>query len=82
MRATCEKLERAAPETDRFAMLIRDTVDREVRIAALGALWEVALADGADDPAETAVIDAARHAMGLTEAETAAARSLAAGGAQ
>ena len=77
MRATCEKLERQAPGSGRFAALIRDRVSEEARIRALEALWEVALADGHDDASELAVIETAREALGLSDAQDAAARAMA-----
>jgi len=47
VRATCEKLHAAAPETDTFGRLIRETTGLEERLAALDALWEVVLRGGA-----------------------------------
>ena len=79
MRATCEKLEHAAPDSDRFGHLIRETVPRGTRRAALAALWEVVLSDGETPKQELHVLDAARTAMGLTEQESDAARARAAG---
>jgi len=75
MRATCERLERAAPGTDRFGHMIRDCVSIGSRAAALEALWEVVLSDGDCAPEEVAVLDRARAAMGLGEADSAAARA-------
>ena len=80
MRATCERLARQAPETERFAHLIRETVSFEARVQALGALWEVVLADGSIDAAEERVIEEAREALGLSEADSARARAIASGG--
>lgn len=79
MRATCEKLEKQAPNTDRFAHLIRETVSFEARIDALEAMWEVLLADGVHRAEELAVIEAARVAMGLSEADSDTARTIADG---
>jgi len=75
MRATCERLERAAPDTDRFGHMIRDRVRAEARHAALVALWEVVLSDGDCAPEEVAVLDRARVAMGLNDTDSAAARA-------
>ena len=77
MRATCEKLERQAPDTERFAEIIRATISHAARVDALEAMWEVLLADGITHQAEFAVIEAARVAMGLSEAENATARATA-----
>lgn len=79
MRALCERLEHEAPETDTFGHVIRESVRLEARLAALEALWEVVLADGESAPEELAVLDAARVAMGLSDADSAAARALAEG---
>jgi uncharacterized tellurite resistance protein B-like protein len=75
MRAVCERLERAAPGTDRFGHMIRDCVRVDARIDALEALWEVVLSDGDCAPEEIAALDRAREAMGLGEADSAAARA-------
>ncbi|MGX0878506.1 putative tellurite resistance protein B-like protein [Roseovarius sp. MBR-154] len=75
MRAICERLEHAAPETDRFGHLIRETVSLEARVAALETLWEVVLADGESEPRELQVLDAAREAMGLSPADSDTARA-------
>lgn len=76
VRATCEKLHAAAPETDTFGKLIRETTDLKERLAALDALWEVVLADGNSDEGEIKIVEEARAAMGLSfkDSETARAR--------
>ena len=79
MRATCEKLETLAPDTDSFAALIRETVSREGRMETLRALWQVLLADGLERPEEVKVINATRKALGLSEDENNAARAMADG---
>lgn len=77
MRATSEKLEREAPETDRFAQIIRETVSFEARVDLMEALWEVVLADGEVDPSELRVMEATVKAFGLSEADSAQARQMA-----
>lgn len=79
MRAICERLDGAAPDTDRFAHLIRETVSFEARIDALEALWEVVLADGERHQEELSVVDHVREAMGLSEADSDKARAIAEG---
>ncbi|MDK3016089.1 tellurite resistance TerB family protein [Pseudodonghicola flavimaris] len=74
VRATCEKLHAAAPETDTFGKLIRETTGLENRLAALEALWEVVLADGSQKEGELKIVDDARRAMGLSIADNQAAR--------
>ncbi len=77
MRATSEKLEKQAPQTDRFAIIIRETVSFEARVDALEALWEVVLADDDIADEELRVIEAARNALGLSEDDSARARAVA-----
>lgn len=79
MRATCERLESHAPETDDFAALIRDTVPHDGRVETLRALWQVLLADGLERPEELTVLDATRAALGLSHEDSAAARAAATG---
>ena len=75
MRATCERLDRAAPNTARFAHLIRETVSFEARADALEALWEVVLADGAIQSSEEALCEEVREALGLSHEDAAKART-------
>ncbi|MGR3758973.1 tellurite resistance TerB family protein [Roseobacteraceae bacterium NS-SX3] len=74
VRATCEKLHAAAPETDTFGRLIRETTGLEERLAALDALWEVVLADGDEHEGEVRIVDDACKAMGLSYNDNQAAR--------
>ena len=74
VRATCEKLHAAAPETDTFGKLIRETTDLYERLAAMEALWEVVLADGNSDEGEIKIVEEARIAMGLSYNDSQAAR--------
>lgn len=74
VRATCEKLHAAAPETDTFGKLIRETTDLKERLAALDALWEVVLADGNSDEGEMKIVEEARIAMGLSFKDSQIAR--------
>ena len=75
VRATCEKLHAAAPETDTFGKLIRETTDLEERLAALDALWEVVLADNLEREGELRIVEEARKAMGLSYTDSQAART-------
>ncbi|MBO9432831.1 TerB family tellurite resistance protein [Ruegeria sp. R13_0] len=74
VRATCEKLHAAAPDTDTFGKLIRETTDLNERLAALDALWEVVLADGDTDEGEVKIVEEARVAMGLSFNDSKSAR--------
>lgn len=75
VRATCEKLHAAAPETDTFGKLIRETTGLEERLAALDALWEVVLADGEQREGELKILEEARIAMGLSRKDSDSARA-------
>ncbi|SDD15339.1 TerB family tellurite resistance protein [Ruegeria marina] len=79
VRATCEKLHAAAPDTDTFGKLIRETTGIDERLAALDALWEVVLADGEEREGEVKIVEEARIAMGLSgkDSDDARARILA-----
>lgn len=74
VRATCEKLHAAAPETDTFGRLIRETTGLEERLAALDALWEVVLADANEHVAEVKLLEEARKSMGLSVIDSRRAR--------
>ncbi|MBY5975263.1 TerB family tellurite resistance protein [Phaeobacter italicus] len=74
VRAACEKLHAAAPETDTFGKLIRETTGLEERLAALDALWEVVLADEREHPGEIRIVEDARKAMGLSRNDSDKAR--------
>ena len=74
VRATCEKLHAAAPDTDTFGKLIRETTGLEERLAALDALWEVVLADGEMKEGELRIVEDARKAMGLSFNDSTEAR--------
>lgn len=77
IRATCERLHAAAPETDVFAALIRDTMGLEDRLSVLEAVWQVVLADGQEKEAELRIVESIRKALGLTPAESQAVRAAA-----
>lgn len=74
VRATCEKLHAAAPDTDTFGKLIRETTGVTERLAAIEALWEVVLADGEQKEGELRIVEDARKAMGLSYNDSEAAR--------
>lgn len=74
VRATCEKLHAAAPDTNTFGKLIRETTGLQERLSALDALWEVVLADGEQHEGEMKIVEDARKAMGLSRADSENAR--------
>ena len=73
MRATCEKLQAAAPLSGGFAELIRKELSHDERMEALCDLWRVVMVDGDEDPGEVMIVEAVRAALGLTEADSARA---------
>ena len=75
VRASCEKLHAAAPETDTFGRLIRETTGLEERLAALDALWEVVLADNREHEGEIEIVNDACKAMGLSVIDNKRARA-------
>ncbi len=75
VRATCEKLHTAAPDTDTFGRLIRETTGLEDRLSALDALWEVVLADGIEREGEVEIVNDACQAMGLSIKDNTRARA-------
>jgi uncharacterized tellurite resistance protein B-like protein len=75
MRATCEKLQARAPDSDEFAGLIRKELPEEDRLEALSDLWKVVMADGEQHETEVAIVEAVRQALGLSEEQSAVARA-------
>ena len=74
LRRKAEALESEAADTVRFTRALKDTVPLEGRSALLEALWRVALADGARDADEDALIRLASGLLGLTDRDSALAR--------
>ncbi len=72
--ASAEGLESEAPDTIRFTRAIKDAVVYEDRIAVIEALWQVALADGARDAKEDALIRMASSFLGVSDMDSAQAR--------
>ncbi|MEP3345409.1 MAG: TerB family tellurite resistance protein [Litoreibacter sp.] len=56
MRADCERLEKAAPDTKEFVELVNANIPADQRNALLEALADVASADGIQHPEEQALI--------------------------
>ena len=74
LRARAEVLESEAPDTVRFTRAIKDAVAYEDRIGVVEALWSVALADGARDAEEDALIRLAANLLGVNDRDSAMAR--------
>lgn len=75
MRATCEKLESAAPGTPDFALLIRQTVDYPHRLEMVQKLWRVIMADGDHVPAEDDSLREIEAMLGIAPADSPAAQN-------
>ena len=69
-----EVLEGQAPDTVRFTRAIKDAVPYENRLAVIGALWQVVLADGTRDPEEDALLRLVSNLLGITDQDSARAR--------
>lgn len=74
LRAECEALERHAPGTPEFAKILRQEVPYADRKALGDAMWAVAMADGKRDDDEELQLLATETALGLSDADIAAAR--------
>jgi uncharacterized tellurite resistance protein B-like protein len=78
LRVQAETLEAEAPDTVRFTRALKETVALEERAGLLQAMWAVALADGARDADEEALLRLVASLLGLTDVESALARRKAA----
>jgi uncharacterized tellurite resistance protein B-like protein len=74
LRKEAEVLESEAPDTVRFTRAIKDAVPYEERVAVIEALWLVALADGARDGAEDALVRMVSSMLGVSDQDSAMAR--------
>lgn len=66
MRAQCEKLEEAMPDTDELAAVLRDAVGTDEAEAALRALWAVVFADGLEQEEEDDVLHHVEAVLGIS----------------
>ena len=78
LRATCEALERDAPGTPEFAVILRDTIPYAERLGLAFAMWQVLLSDGHSAEIEEATLHQIEAALGITseDSETIQARAL------
>ena len=79
MRADGDRLEHVAPEDGRFAAAICEAVDAAERENVLAAIWQVALADGAETSEELAYVHRVAERLGLDAAAEGRARAQASG---
>lgn len=72
MRAECERLEQAMPETKELADILRNAVSETEKNLFVSALWKVADADGQRHQTEQQVVQIASETFGMgREAATA-----------
>ena len=69
-----EQMEAEAPDTVRFTRALKNTIPYESRRQIIEGLWQVALADGARDSQEDAIIRLAAKLLGVTDVQSAQAR--------
>lgn len=74
LRAEGEAAEAASVDAFRFTSLIKEAVPHEERADVLEALWRVALADGARERHEDALIRRLTDLLGLSDRDSALAR--------
>lgn len=65
MRATCEKIELQAPDTQTYTELVQAGVAYSERLAVFEALWQVSMADGTFRSEEDKVLRFVATALGL-----------------
>ncbi|MBU3261209.1 TerB family tellurite resistance protein [Roseovarius sp. PS-C2] len=74
LRTEAESIEAEAPDTVRFTRAIKDAVPYEDRIGVIEALWQVALADGARDQDEDALVRLVANLLGVNDRDSALVR--------
>lgn len=76
-RAAAEMIEAEAPDTVRFTRTIKDRIDLDDRHAIIGAMWEVAYADGRRSPDEESLVRLVAGLLGINDRDSAMARQAA-----
>ena len=74
LRREGEVLETEAPDTVRFTRAIKESVEYDDRRGVVEALWQVALADGAREPEEDALLRMVSSLLGVSDLDSALAR--------
>lgn len=74
LRGAAERLEEEAPDTVRFTRAIKEAVPYDDRVGVVEALWQVALADGARDHEEDALVRLVSPLLGVSDRDSALAR--------
>lgn len=70
LRAECEKLEAAMPDTSALAGVLHDAISAEEREATVLALWEVVFADGVEVEAEDQLLHQLEALLGVSPARS------------
>ena len=65
MRAACEKLEHAMPETSALTDVLHAAIDNEHREEAVSALWTVVFADGIQHEEEDVLLHQVEELLGV-----------------
>ena len=66
LRAECEKLEQAMPDTAALAAVLHNAISYEEREATVAALWEVVFADGHEVEAEDELLHQLEDLLGVS----------------
>ncbi|RCW77996.1 TerB family tellurite resistance protein [Paracoccus lutimaris] len=73
-RAAAEMIEAEAPDTVRFTRTIKERIDLADRHDVLGAMWEVAYADGQRSADEEALVRLVAGLLGINDRDSGLAR--------
>lgn len=66
LRAECEKLEEAMPDTTALSTILHDAIGLEEREATVAALWAVVFADGVEAEAEDRLLHQVEEILGVS----------------
>lgn len=66
LRAECEKLEEAMPDTAALSTILHDAISMEEREATVGALWAVVFADGVEAESEDMLLHQVEEILGVS----------------
>jgi uncharacterized tellurite resistance protein B-like protein len=68
MRASCQKLAEAMPDTQEMTSILKDAVSTDEKEATLSALWAVVYADGVKHEQEDALLHQVEDLLGVPQA--------------
>ena len=66
LRAECEKLEEAMPDTAELSTILHDAISLEEREATVAALWTVVFADGVEAESEDQLLHQVEEILGVS----------------